>query len=100
MREIFSALRSTITSDIDVLVVTSAAHAASAASSLDLPSQVHVVSSETNFLANCNLVRDFFANVPEPDKDIVIQDILTAAARALMLKIGADGVNRLNSRSG
>ncbi|KAF6221561.1 hypothetical protein HO133_002417 [Letharia lupina] len=84
IREIFSEIRSTITSDIDVLVITSAAYAASAANSLHLPSQVHAVSSETNFLDNCNLVRDFFVNAPEPDKDKVIPDISTAAAHALM----------------
>lgn len=92
--DIFSEIRSRISSDVDILV-TGAAYAATAADSLDLSSKELALSFETNFLANANLVTQFLENVPEPAKEKVILDISTMAAHLLMPKIGAYGVSKL-----
>lgn len=94
IREIFSEIRSRISSDVDVLV-TSAAYAAPASDALDLSSEELAISFETNFLANSNLVKEFLENTKEPDKEKVVLDISTAAAHTLMPKIGAYGVSKL-----
>lgn len=100
IRDIFSHIRSEISSDIDVLV-TSAAYAAPAADALDLAVSELELSFATNFHANVNLAREFLANdddddVREPDKgEKVILDISTMAAHLLMPKIGVYGVSKL-----
>lgn len=90
--ETFSEIRSTISSDVDVLV-TSAAYAT--VDSLDLTSKELAASFETNLFANSNLVKEFLANDQEPGKEKVILDISTAAAHLLIPKTRAYSVSKL-----
>ena len=90
--EIFSEIRFTISSDVDVLV-TSAAYAT--VDSLDLTSKELAASFETNLFANSNFVKEFLANDQEPGKEKVILDISSAAAHLLVPKTRAHGVSKL-----
>lgn len=94
IKEIFSEIRSKISSEVDVLV-TSAAYAAPAADTLDLSSEELAVSFETNFHANSNLVKEFLRDAQERGKERVVLDVSTVASHYLMPKIGAYGVSKL-----
>ena len=96
VKDVFSEIRSRISSDIDILV-TSAAYAAPVADPVDLPSEELSASFETNFFGNANLVREFLLKTSETgsDKDKVILDVSTAAVHLLMPNISAYGVSKL-----
>lgn len=96
VQEIFTEIRSNISSNIDILV-TSAVYSAPFADALDVPPQQDRASFDTNFFGNANLVRQFLAGPSETGsyKEKVILDISTAAAHLLMPSIGVYGVSKL-----
>lgn len=96
IKEIFSNIRSKISSNIDVLV-TSAAFIATSADALDISAEELTATFETNFLANINLVKEFLADIKQlgSAQEKIILDISSAAAHVLLPKISAYGTSKL-----
>ncbi|KAM0250519.1 hypothetical protein ACHAQJ_008610, partial [Trichoderma viride] len=96
IKEIFTDIRSRISSHIDILV-TSAAYGPPLANALDLPSEQDSTSFDTNFFGNVNLVRQFLARASEQEsgKEKIILDVSTVAAHLLLPKLGVYGVSKL-----
>jgi short-subunit dehydrogenase len=96
IKEIFSEIRSGISTDIDVLV-TSAAYVAPAVDTLDLPSMEISNYLEVHFVANANLVREFLADIPVSltGREKVILDISSVCVHLPMPKLAVYGVSKL-----
>lgn len=96
VKEIFTQIRSNISSDIDVLV-TSAAYAATPSNAIDLPSEELSASFDTNFFGNVNLAKEFLVGTPNSvsGREKTILDISTVAAHLLLPMIGTYGVSKL-----
>jgi short-subunit dehydrogenase len=96
IKEVFSEIRSQISSNIDVLV-TSAALIASSGDALDTTSEELTATFDTNFFANVNLVKEFLADISqlESSKEKVILDISSEAAHIVIPKTSAYGISKL-----